>query len=178
MKRAIFVLFALAALSGSVAAQDRDPMSQPMHAGAVGDDGRQLVNFPPQMRRHFLTNMRNHLDALSTILAALGERDYEKAGRIADARLGLDSPSASACKAGAGSPDKRKMSSTMDMKQMMAKHMPDSMRKVGLAMHQSASDFAVAAEKADKTGDGELTYSALARVMQQCVACHSGYRLR
>lgn len=178
MKRALFVPFILAALTGSVAAQDHDMMNHSVHMGAVGDDGRQLVNFPSQVRQHLLANMRNHLDALSGILAALAEGDYGKAGQIADARLGLDSPAAAGCKVGPDSPDKRKMSGPMDMKQMMARYMPESMRKVGLAMHQSASDFAVAAAKTAKTGDGKPTYAALARVTQQCVACHSAYRVQ
>jgi cytochrome c556 len=178
VKRALFIPFILAAVTSSAAAQDHNMMNHSMPMSTAGEDSRQLVNFPSQMRQHFLANMRNHFGALSGILTALADGEYGKAGAIADARLGLDSPSAAACKAGSDKPDKRKMSGRTDMRQMMAQYMPDDMREFGLAMHQSASDFATVAARAAKSGDAKRTYAALARLSQQCEACHSAYRVR
>ncbi len=45
----------------------------------------------------------------------------------------------------------------------MAQFMPEGMRKLGLAMHQSASDFGTEAPKAAKTGDGRPASAALPR---------------
>lgn len=153
-------------------------MNHHMHMAAAGDDARQAVDFPPQMRQHILSNMRDHLQAVAEILTALGSGGYAKAAQIADERLGLDSPSAQGCKAGADAAKAPQMSTPTDMEQMMAQYMPEGMRKVGLAMHQSASDFATAARKAAKTHDAKAANTALARVMQQCAACHSAYKVQ
>ncbi len=64
------------------------------------------------------------------------------------------------------------------MEQIMAQFMPEGMRKLGLAMHQSASDFGTEAPKAAKTGDGRPASAALAHMTQQCAACHSAYKVQ
>ncbi len=61
---------------------------------------------------------------------------------------------------------------------MMAQFMPEGMRKLGLAMHESASEFAMEAKNSAKSGDAKPAYAALARVTQQCVACHYTYSLQ
>lgn len=175
MKQTLVSFFVFVALTGSVAAQEHGMMDHSMPMAAGSSEGRQLANFPPHMRQRFLTTMRGHLDALSSILAALAEGNHVKAGQIAAARLGLNSPAAAGCKVATHGSDKQKKSGSMDMEQMMSRYMPQGMREAGLAMHQSASDFAVVAAK---TGDAKLTYPALARVTQHCVACHSAYRVR
>lgn len=178
MKRALYIPLILSALAGSAAAQDHDMMTHSMHMAAMPDDARQPVTFPPMMRQHILANMRDHLDAMTGILAALGAGDYGKAGQIADARLGLNSPAAAGCKVGGDSAGKPQMSSPMDMEQMMAQYMPAGMRQVGLSMHQAASDFAAEATKAAGSGDAKPALAALARVTQGCTACHSAYRVQ
>jgi len=174
MKQTLAFLLVFAALTGSVAAQDHSMMDHSMPMATGSNDGRQLVNFPPHMRQRFLATMRGHLDALSGILEALAEGDHAKAGRIAAARLGLNSPAAAACKLPGHGSAKHKESGSMDMEAMMARYMPKGMREAGLKMHLSASDFAAVAAR---TGDGKLTYPALARVTQRCVACHGAYRV-
>jgi hypothetical protein len=179
MRQALFSAIVVAVLASGIPAQaqDHDMMDHPMHMAAMGADGRQPVNFPPQMRQHILANMRDHMQALADILTALSAGDYAKAGQIADARLGLDSPAAAGCKAGAAV-DAPQMSQPADKEQMMAQFMPEGMRKVGLAMHRSASDFAAEAAQAAKTGNGSDAIAALASVTQQCAACHSAYRVQ
>jgi hypothetical protein len=59
----------------------------------------------------------------------------------------------------------------------MASFMPEPMRVIGLAMHRAASRFAVSARDAEVTGDLSAAFGALSQVMQQCVACHEGFRV-
>lgn len=182
MRRSLFAAVAAIALAGGVTAYAQDhttPMDHQQHTAGMGmpGDARQLVNFPPAMRTHTLANMRDHLQALSEILTAISTAQYAQAARIADARLGMDSPSAEGCKAeAAGAPPQMSKSAGMD--HQMSQFMPKSMRKIGLEMHQSASAFAVAATKAGKTGNAKSALAALSRVTQQCAACHAAYRMQ
>lgn len=150
---------------------------QPPTGAPDGGDGRQLVNFPPEMRQHTLANMRDHLLALSEILAAMAAGQYTKASQVAGARLGMDSPSAEGCqpeKAAA----KPAMSKATGMDHRMEEFMPEGMRKLGLDMHQAASTFAGEAAKAARTGNAKPALAALSRVTEQCTSCHSTYKVQ
>ena len=151
-----------------VRAQD-NPMSMPMMPQI--DDSRQLVDLPPAMREHILSNMRGHLVALSGIVAALSAGDSTKAAAIAETRLGLESPGAAACNPSHGT-------ETSAMAAAMAEHMPDEMRKLGFTMHEAASAFAKEAAKTQQSNDMRPVLAALAQVTQSCAACHSAYRLQ
>jgi hypothetical protein len=138
-------------------------------------DGRELVHFPLQMRTYMLRNMRDHVETLDGILRALASADFDGAAKVAVERLGLDSPSAAACKP---KPANAAPSAPGSMDEMMALYMPEPMRAIGLAMHTSASEFAVVASRAATTHDAKTAVEALSRVTQNCVACHAGYRLQ
>jgi len=60
----------------------------------------------------------------------------------------------------------------------VAKFMPEAMQNAGTEMHRAASRFALAAKDAAATGDFKPVLEAMARLTQQCVACHSAYRLQ
>jgi cytochrome c556 len=170
---------AVAALTGATAvvAQDHSAMDHQKHmAMMMDDDSRQAVAFPAPMRQHTLANMRDHMQALSDILDAIAMGQYDKAARIADARLGMQSPAAAGCKTDGGSAPQMSMEPTME--QQMAQFMPEGMRKIGLDMHQAASTFASEAAKVGKGGDAKPAMAALSRVTQQCAACHTTYRLQ
>lgn len=141
----------------------------------MSGDSRQPVAFPPPMRAHMLANMRGHLQALSGIVAALADARYADAAGIADAQLGVASPSAQGCKTpddAAGPP----MSPVAGAGHGMNRIMPEAMRAIGMGMHQAAGRFADEANKASASGDVEPALAALAQVTQQCVACHAAYR--
>ena len=150
-------------------------MSTHSHAGMFVADSRELLKFPPQMRAHMLSNMRDHLTTIDGILHALATDDYDGAAKLAVDHLGLDSPFSAACK-----PSSTKASSPApkSMDEMMRMYMPARMRTIGLAMHTAASDFAVVAARAATTHDSKAAVEALSRVTQNCVACHASYRLR
>lgn len=116
------------------------------------------MNFPDAMKAHTLANMRDHLLALAEIQAALADGAPDRAGEIAERRLG--------------------MGSLRDHNAHEAsKFMPQGMQDVGTAMHRSASRFALAAQNAGVTGELKPALAALAQTTQACVACHAAYRL-
>jgi hypothetical protein len=127
--------------------------------GAAVHDGRAEVAFPPEMRAHTLTNMRDHLLALQEIQFALAKEEYDRAGDIAEQRLGMTALIAH------GSYER-------------SEFMPKGMQDIGSAMHRNASRFAVAAKDAAATGDVKPALAALSTTIGQCVACHAAYRVK
>ena len=106
------------------------------------------------MVTHMLGNMRDHLQALNEIQAALAKAEFDKAADIAEQRIGMSSLEAHHAA-------------------MMAPYMPKTMQQIGTEMHHAASRFALAA----KEGDMQKSLDTLSKVTQQCVACHAGYRV-
>jgi hypothetical protein len=125
----------------------------PLHA-----DDRTRVEFPAMMRDHMLGNMRDHLLALQEITAYLASDQYDKAADIAETRLGMSSLE-------------------LHGAAHMSKLMPKAMADIGTEMHRAASRFALSARDADVEGGLGKAFGALSEVMQQCVACHSSYRV-
>jgi hypothetical protein len=122
------------------------------------DAGRQYVDLPDMMREHMLGNMRDHLLALEEITRHLANQKYDQAADIAENRLGMSSLESHGAS-------------------HMGKFMPREMGAIGTSMHRAASRFALAARDAELEGGLNKAFSALSVVMQQCVACHSGYRV-
>lgn len=157
---ALPVLCILAALIGGCGTPSgAHDASQHAHATSGGPDVRQLVSFPEAMKAHTLANMRDHLLALSEIQAALAAGTPDKAGDIAERRLGMGSLK-----------DHNAHESS--------KFMPQGMQDVGTAMHRAASRFALEAQNAAVTGELKPALAALASTTQACVACHAAYRLQ
>jgi hypothetical protein len=134
------------------------PPSASSH-GAAGADSRVPVRLPDMMRRHTLSNMRDHLQALADIQAAMAKGSFDEASRIAEQNLGMSSLAAHGA-------------------HQVAKYMPEGMQAIGTSMHKSASQFATEIQNSAATGDLKPALAALARTTQACVACHAGYRLR
>lgn len=176
MPRILPVILAAVELTVCVKADAQDPIIHQQHMAGLVVDSRQLIEFPAPMRQQMLANMRDHLQALSDILAASADDQYAQAAAIANARLGMDSPAAAGCKL-EDADDHPNMSLLPNMDLHMTQLMPAGMRKIGLAMHQAASDFAVEATKAAESGDAKPAFAALSRVTEQCVACHAAYRV-
>jgi hypothetical protein len=189
-------LIAMATLSVALASAATAQQTAPMHVHdhmhmPAAADARQAVQFPPAMQASFLANMRDHMQTIDNIVQALAADDYAGASRAAAERLGLESASAAGCKpkASAASPASvaaitmkgATPSSTPaapSMDEMMALHMPEPMRAMGLSMHTAASEFAAVAASADSARDRTAALKALSEVTKNCVACHSSYRLR
>lgn len=164
MNRKLRVALAIGAYSCAALAlaQQHDPAMHAQHqaqASAPARDARQPVKFPKTLREHTLANMRDHLLALQEIQDALAKQEYDRAGDIAEHRLGMSS---------------LKLHGAHDV----AKYMPKGMQEAGTAMHRNASRFALASRDAGATGDVKPALAALASTTAQCVACHSGYRVQ
>jgi hypothetical protein len=121
---------------------------------AADQDARTKVDFPAMMKTHMLGNMRDHLSALHEIQTALAQGEFEKAGDIAEQRIGMSSL-------------------VSHNAAHMAPFMPKGMQAIGTEMHHAASRFALIA----KEGDLVKSLDALTKVTQQCVACHTTYRV-
>ena len=128
------------------------------HHMATQPDLRVWVKYPEALRQHTLASMRQHLETVQAIQAALSQSQFDAAADLAEQHLG--------------------MSSLHDHKASEnAKYMPPEMARLGTAMHRAASQFAVAARDASVSGDLKTTLAALSKVTAQCVACHAAYRL-
>lgn len=141
MKRTLLWLYVLTITSSSVIT-------------FAAEDTRQLVQFPAMMQQHMLANMRDHLQTINQILIYMSENQLNKAGDLAEARLGMSSL-------------------TLHGASHMAKFMPKGMQEAGTNMHKSASRFALKAQE----GELQPAYKALSEVTSTCVACHAGYRV-
>ena len=124
----------------------------------AADDSRQLVEFPDMMKNHMLANMRDHLVSLTEIQQFIAAAEYEKASEVAEKRLGLSSLDDH------GAAHRAQM-------------MPKEMQEIGTGMHKAASKFALSIEEAGASGDIKPALADLATLMQQCVSCHSAYRV-
>lgn len=88
---------AMTMLFSQAYAEEHPHSGHPHPMPKLGGDERLLVEFPPDVRLHFLANMRTHLEALSNITLAMADGRYREAAMIAETRLGMDSPSAAGC---------------------------------------------------------------------------------
>lgn len=127
----------------------------PLFAQSADKDSRETVALPAMMKNHMLGNMRDHLLVLHEIQVALARGELDKAGDIAEIRIGMSSL-------------------VSHNAAHMAPYMPKGMQAAGTEMHHAASRFAMIA----KEGDLPKALEGLSRVTQQCVACHTGYRLK
>ena len=149
--------------SADVPAQHQHQHPGPSVAASVprsmSVDPRTLVSYPDALRVQTLANMRDHLLAVAQIQDQLATGSFDKAGELAEQRLGMSSL-------------------TMHGAHEVAPFMPRAMQEAGTAMHRAASQFAIAAKDASATGDLKAPLAALARVSQTCVACHAAFRLQ
>ncbi|MCK1453642.1 hypothetical protein IVB36_22890 [Bradyrhizobium sp. 35] len=135
-----------------------DHMSHKDH-GVSAADTREFVKFPSELVEHTMANMRDHLLTLQQINEALAAGEPEKAGKIAEKRLGMSS---------------LRLHGAAEV----AKYMPQGMQDAGTSMHKAASRFAIEAQNVGVTGEMKPALGALGEVMNACVGCHASYRLR
>ena len=115
--------------------------------------------FPAPLREKELANMRDHLLTLSRIQGYLSKHEFDKAGKLAEDRLGMSSFG-------------------LHGAHEVAPYMPKGMQEAGTAMHRAASRFAIATQQAAIDNDVGHALGALNEVTQACIACHAAYRLQ
>ncbi len=165
------IAVAVCVLAAAGAALAEDTGHEHMHMSQMMKDTRIAVDVPDPMKAKMLANMRGHQEAVAEILAALAKGDGAAAAKIAEARLGMGSPGSAACKPNATTGE------LGDMPRMMASHMPEEMRALGMTMHNQASEFAQQAAQVKQGGDLRPALAELGKVVQACNACHAAYRL-
>jgi cytochrome c556 len=151
----------LAASAAAAPMDEQHSMSmshEAMRPGAI-EDTRELVHFPAPLLAHELANMRDHLITLSRIQEHLSKKEFDKAGELAEKRLGMSSFG-------------------LHGAHEVAPYMPKGMQDAGTAMHHAASRFAIATQKAAINDDVAGALGALNEVTEACLACHAAYRLR
>lgn len=126
-------------------------------SNSAGADPRRLVSMPEQAQQLLRKDMLDHLVVLNQLLGHLAASEFEQASELAELRLGRSS-----------------MGRHRGTGMGPGRFMPPEMHQLGIAMHGSASDFAVTVEKRDPVA----AYAALQRVTSFCVACHMSYRIR
>ncbi len=131
-----------------------------MHQGnESSSDNRVVVDFPTPMKQHILINMREHLQTISQIQAAIGVGQFEKTAQLAEDQLGMNA---------------LKLHGAAENSQ----YMPRGMQELGTSMHRNASKFAIEIQNSAVTGDLKPALVALSKTTEACAACHASYRLK
>jgi len=152
MKRILIAAAAfagIASLNAAWAANEK-MQHQNHHHGMSMTDTRIPLGLSAEMKQHQLSNMREHTEAIQSIVGLMSENKFEEASRIAHTRLG-------------STPEMQKMCSMMGDEKFMA---------LGLAFHKSGDDLGDALQ----TKDVKTSLRALNKTMQYCVECHATYR--
>ncbi len=113
-------------------------------------DERISLGLSPAMKQHQLANMRNHVEAVQSIIGLLSEGAFDKASHIAYSKLGL----------------------TEEMKKMCNSFENENFKNLGLAFHKSGD----ALGDTLKTKDITKSLGALHTTMTYCVQCHATFR--
>ncbi len=123
--------------------------------GSVTDsaDGRTAIILSGSERDLVLEEMRGFLEGIQTITAALAEKDLKTVAESAR-KVGM---------ANAGGVPLT----------LMAK-LPLEFKTLGMATHKAFDELS---QEATDMGDAQVTLTKLGELINNCTACHSGYRL-
>ncbi|NOX47277.1 MAG: cytochrome C [Chlorobi bacterium] len=116
----------------------------------MGNDKRMSLKLNTMQKNHQLVNMRDHLEAVQSIIALLSSDKYDEASKVAYSKLG----------------------STTEMKLMCASFGDKNFEYLGLEFHKSADKMSEIFKNRNK----EKSLKALSNTMNYCVQCHATYR--
>ena len=158
MKKAIATVMVISLLSaGGVLAAEKDQTHQTMHKmkpGELKPDERIELKLPAPMKVMQKREMRQHLDTLAKITAALAASDLNRAAQVAKEELGWSEKWQQECKMGAN------MTGEADL------------LNLGMAMHLKADELADAA----RAGNRDKALAHLSELINNCNACHNKFR--
>jgi hypothetical protein len=116
-------------------------------------DRRRPVPLLPMMAQHQKQNMREHLEAVQEIVAAVAAGDFDGAG-VSAKRMGYSETMGRMCEhMGAGAP---------------------GFSEQAVAFHHTADEIVAAAAKQD----GPAVLAALSKTLRACTTCHATYKQR
>ncbi|OGT03019.1 MAG: cytochrome C [Gallionellales bacterium RIFCSPLOWO2_02_60_31] len=152
MKRILIAVSAFIGIVGlNVAfAADEKMQHQNHHHDMSMTDTRISLGLSAEMKQHQLSNMREHVEAVKSIIGLMSENKFEDASKIAHSKLGL----------------------TPEMQQMCSMFGDEKFMALGFAFHKSGDDLGDAL----KTRDVATSLRALNKTMEYCVSCHATYR--
>lgn len=152
MGRLLLAVAACAGMAGAPAAFAEEGKMQmgSHHHDMSMMDTRISLGLSGPMKQHQLANMREHVEAIKSIVGLMSEQKFDDASKVAHAKLGL----------------------TPDMQSMCNMFENEDFRKLGFAFHESGDDLGDAL----LTKDMNASLRALNRTMQYCVECHATYR--
>lgn len=125
----------------------------------LAEDTRLLAPLPPPAQETLRQEMLDNLMALNEILALMAENKVIEAGEVAETRLGQSAMGKNA---------------RLPYEARPGPQMPQTMHRLGMEGHRTASEFARAAA----TGDRDQAMAMLPGLTGTCVACHAAYRVR
>jgi hypothetical protein len=155
LQRLLMVIVpAIAVVMGSVGAQSVQP---PLN-GKAGDfvaapDPPLSLDLEPAAQEILKQTMREHLQALHDIVAALAQQNYEKASAVAHEELGFP-----------------KHHQIMQQERGMA--FPKKYQELAIAHHQAAEDLAEAIQTKEMT----RILQKLDETIGACLECHRAYK--
>lgn len=115
------------------------------------DDERQSLGIKGTMQGvHQLSNMREHLTAISEVVGLMNNGKYDQASKVSSEKLGL----------------------TLEKNTMCGSFNNKSFEEMGVRFHKSADDLA----QTLKTKDSKKSMVALEKVLNGCVLCHSTFK--
>lgn|SRR3989338_2183870 len=152
MKRiltAVAALIGIAGLNTAFAAGEMMNHEGHQHKMSMMDT-RIPLGLSEEMKQHQLSNMREHVEAIKSIVGLMAENKFADASKIAHTKLGL----------------------TPEMKMMCSMFNNEKFMELGFAFHKSGDDLG----EALKTRKVNASLRALNKTMQYCVECHAAYR--
>lgn len=157
MKKILLTLTAFVATIGlNFASADEEKMhmgdhhhNMNMHDMSMMDT-RTSLGLSAEMKQHQLSNMREHVEAITSIVGLMAEKKFEEASKVAHTKLGL----------------------TPEMKAMCGMSDNEQFKTLGLAFHKSGDDLGDALQ----TKDVNVSLRALNKTMGYCVSCHATFR--
>jgi len=133
-------------------------------AGQTSDD-RMVVEVPPMIADQILTEMRQHMDTLDDVMAALAAGDFLEAAEIAETRMDFGHRMGERMAAAGASPEEiramrermRELGWEPGQGQGMGpgRFLPEDFRAMGQVFHEAAQDFAATA-RAEAASCAEL----------------------
>lgn len=115
---------------------------------------QQVLGLPLAVQEGLKLTMREHLEALRAIVAALAQEDYEKASAVAHEDLGF-------------------LKHHQAMQREQGAPFPPKYQELAMAHHQVAEDLA----QAIPSKNMKTILQQLERTMKACVTCHEAYKL-
>jgi hypothetical protein len=150
------VLAAAVILIWSVAVAQAEPSPETGVRGAASNsasDSRIALGLPPATQEILDQTMREHLEALQSIVAALAREDYGSAAALAHEELGF--------------PKHHRV-----MQREQGAPFPPRYQELAMAHHQKAEDLA----EAIRTKESTRIWTQLDLTMKACVSCHQTYK--